>query len=92
VASLFILDIAEYEPMWKNAIGDSTLEVRHVGPYVELEFPDAVTIPRVAAGVRHAVWYSGVGAVIGARVVQFDKEALRVVAIDAMEETDDDEP
>ena len=30
--------------------------------------------------MRHAVWYSGVGALKHAHVVQFDKDALRIVA------------
>jgi hypothetical protein len=78
--SLFIVDVPEWEPVWKNAVGDSDLEISHVGPYVELTFPDGITIDRKAAGVRHAVWYSGVAALKDAHVVQFDKDALRVVA------------
>jgi len=80
VASLFIVDVPEWEPLWKCAVGDSTLEIHHVGPYVELQFPDGVTIDRRATGARHAVWYSGVAALRDAKVVQFDKDALRVVA------------
>lgn len=80
MASVFFADIPETEPIWNRAVGDSELEIRHVGPYVELRFPDGVTIDRVATGARHAVWYSCVGALAGARVVQFDKDALRVVA------------
>jgi hypothetical protein len=80
VPSLYILDIDEFEPVWKNAVGDSGLEIDHVGPYVELTFPDGLTIDRVSTGVRHAVWYSAVGALKDAHVVQFDKDALRVVA------------
>ena len=80
MASLFLFDDAEYEPMWTVAVGDSELEVSRRGPFVELRFPDAVTIDRRASGVRHAVWYSGVSGVLGARVVQFDKDQLRVVA------------
>lgn len=80
MASLFIVDVSDYEPMVRCAVGDSGLEVHRTGPYVELRFPDGVTIDRRATGVRHAVWYSGVAALNGARVVQFDKNALRVVA------------
>jgi hypothetical protein len=80
VASLFVIDVPEYEPLWRCAVGDGELAVRHIGPYVELTFSDAVTIDRKATGVRHAVWYSGVGALKDARIVQFDKDALRVVA------------
>lgn len=78
--SLFIVDVDEYAPMWQCAVGDGDLEVRHVGPYVELRFAAGVTIDRRATGCRHAVWYSGVGALKDAKVVQFDKDALRVVA------------
>jgi hypothetical protein len=80
VPSLFVLDVDEYEPIWKNAVGDSKLEVRHVGPYIELSFPDGVTIDRVSTGLRHAIWYSSVAALKDAKVVQYDKDALRVVA------------
>ena len=80
MASLFVVDIPEYEPIWRCAVGDSELEVHHVGAYVELRFPDGVTVDRVTTGARHAVWYSSVGGLRGARVVQFDKTALRVVA------------
>ncbi|HET6948799.1 MAG TPA: hypothetical protein VFI47_00385 [Acidimicrobiales bacterium] len=80
MASVFIVDVPEYEPIWTCAVGDSDLEVRKVDHYVELRFPDAVTIDRVATGARHAVWYSCVGALTDARVVQFDKDALRIVA------------
>ena len=80
MASLFVIDAPEYEPLWKCAVGDSELGVKRVGAWVELSFPDAVTIDRKATGVRHAVWYSGVAALKDARVVQFDKHALRVVA------------
>ena len=39
MSSVFFADIPETEPIWKRAVGDSELEVRHVGPYVELLFP-----------------------------------------------------
>ncbi len=80
MSSVFFADIPETEPIWKRAVGDSELEVRHVGTYVELRFPDAITIDRQSTGARHAVWYSCLGALEHARVVQFDKDALRIVA------------
>lgn len=80
MASLYVVDVPDYEPIWKCAVGDSDLEIHHVGPYVELRFPDGLTIDRRATDVRHAVWYSCIGALENARVVQFDKDALRVEA------------
>ncbi len=80
MSSVFFADIPETEPIWKRAVGDTELEVRHVGPYVELRFPDGITIDRRSTGARHAVWYSCLGALEHARVVQFDKDALRIVA------------
>jgi hypothetical protein len=82
VASAFFVNVPEYEPVWKCAVGDGDLEVRKVEHYIELRFPDAITIDRVATGTRHAVWYSCIGALANARVVQFDKDALRIVATD----------
>ncbi len=81
MSSVFFADIPETEPIWKRAVGDSRqLDVRHVGTYVELRFPDGITIDRRSTGARHAVWYSCIGALDHARVVQFDKDALRIVA------------
>ncbi len=80
MASVFFADIPETEPIWKRAVGDSELEIRHIGPYVELRFPDAITIDRRSTGARIAVWYSCLGALEHAHVVQFDKDALRMVA------------
>ena len=80
MASLFVIDVPEYEPIWKCAASDGELEVHRAGPWVELRFSGEIRIDRKATGVRHAVWYSGVAALSKARVVQFDKHALRVVA------------
>ncbi len=78
--SVFFPDIPETEPIWKAAVGDSELDTRQLGFYVELRFPDGITIDRVSTGARHAVWYSCLGALDHAKVVQFDKNALRIVA------------
>ena len=80
MASVFFPDIPETEPIWKAAVGDSDLETRHLGSYVELRFADGITIDRVSTGARHAVWYSCLGALDHAHITQFDKNALRIVA------------
>lgn len=81
MCSVFFPDIPETEPIWKCAVGNGDhLEIRHVGPYVEVRFSDAITIDRRSTGARHAVWYSCLGALKHARVVQFDNDALRIVA------------
>jgi hypothetical protein len=77
--SLFIVDVPEYRPMWECAEAEPGVEARHRGAYVELSFDDELRLDRRATGVRHAVWYSGVGGLRGATVVQFDKDALRLV-------------
>jgi hypothetical protein len=80
MASLFVVDIPEYQTIWESAVADTELEIRHAGPYVELRFEDELTIDRVTTGTRHAVWYSCIGALKDASVQQFDKVQLRVVA------------
>lgn len=78
--SLFIVDVPEYRPLWEHAEAEPGVRARHRGGYVELTFEQELRIDRRATGVRHAVWYSGVGGVHDATVVQFDKDALRLVA------------
>lgn len=80
MSSVFFPDIPETEPIWQRAAEENNLDAHHVGPYVELRFIDAITIDRHATGVRHAVWYSCVGALEHAHVAQFDKDGLRIVA------------
>lgn len=82
MSSVYFADIPETEPIWKRAVGDSDLEIRHVGPYVQLQFAGGITIDRKSTGARHAVWYSCLGALEHAKVVQFDKDALRIVSDD----------
>lgn len=38
-----------------------------------------IVIDRRATGCRHAVWYSTIAGLLGSRIVQHDKNALRVV-------------
>lgn len=78
--SVFFANIPETEAVWKRAVGDSDIEIRDLGAYVEVRFADGITIDRVSTGARHAVWYSCVGALENARIAQFDKKALRIVA------------
>jgi hypothetical protein len=78
--SLYVVDVPEYRPLWECAESAQGIETRHLGAYVEVTFEDELTIDRRATGVRHAVWYSGVGGTRDARVVQFDKDALRLIA------------
>jgi hypothetical protein len=80
MSSVFFPNIPETEPIWRQAVAENGLEAQHVGPYVELRFSEAITIDRRATGARHAVWYSCVGALDHARVAQFDKDLLRIVA------------
>jgi hypothetical protein len=54
--------------------------VEKVGPYFRIA-ADAgeIVIDRRATGCRHAVWYSAIAGLQDARVVQHDKNALRLV-------------
>ena len=78
--SLFVVDVPEYRPLWEHAQRAAGVTTHHLGAYVEVSFHGELRIDRRATGVRHAVWYSAVGGVSGATVVQFDKDALRLVA------------
>jgi hypothetical protein len=55
-------------------------EVREHAAHNEYVFADELVLDRRATGLRHALWYSLLAGVDGARVVQFDKTQLRVLA------------
>jgi hypothetical protein len=73
---LFILDVPEFRPVIDEAASAGT--VRKVGNYVEVSSNEGITIERRKAGARRAVWFSTIGALRGAKVVQFDSDALRL--------------
>lgn len=75
---LFVLDVPENAPIAAVARSTPGLAVDRVGPYFAISGDQAVTIDRRATGARHAVWYSFVGGLDGFRIVQWDKDALRV--------------
>ncbi|MDI9978940.1 MULTISPECIES: hypothetical protein [Rhodococcus] len=75
---LFILDVPENEAIASVARDLPNVEVNKIGPYFVVESDVPVSIDRRATGVRHAVWYSCVAGLAGWRIVQWDKDALRV--------------
>jgi hypothetical protein len=75
---LFILDVPENQPVAAVAGENPHVRVGKLGPYFVLESVGPFGIDRRSTGCRHAVWYSCVAGLGGCRIVQFDKDALRV--------------
>jgi hypothetical protein len=81
VTTLYVLDVPENTSLADLAASDSNLSVDRVGPYYAINGNGSIVIDRRASGCRHAVWYSVVAGVgRGARIVQHDKDALRITA------------
>lgn len=78
MTTLFVLDVPENVPVVEVAARDPEVSLDRVGPYHRITSPGAIVIDRRATGCRHAVWYSSVAGVGGARITQHDKDALRV--------------
>jgi hypothetical protein len=79
VSSVFV----SVAPEWATArqlLQEAGYEVRAHPAHHEYVFDDELVLDRVATGLRHALWYSVLAGTDGARVVQFDKTQLRVVA------------
>ncbi len=77
MTSLFVLDTPENRPVVEVAQRDQSVVVHQVGPYFELSSAAPIVIDRRATGCRHAIWYSCVAGLLGLRIVQWDKDALR---------------
>ncbi|GAA1395490.1 hypothetical protein GCM10009613_45260 [Pseudonocardia kongjuensis] len=76
---LYVLDVPENTAVATVAAGAPETVVDRIGPYFAIRSADEVVIDRRATGCRHAVWYSCVAGVSpGSRIVQHDKDALRV--------------
>jgi hypothetical protein len=86
-----LVDVAERDPMLVvDKVGPYFRIVADGGPTAEptteplgpghTSRAGEIVIDRRAAGCRHAVWYSAVAGLQGARIVQHDKNALRLVS------------
>jgi hypothetical protein len=75
---LFMLDVPENVPIAEVARDIPEAKIERLGPYFVIESDQPVEIDRRATGARHAVWYSCVAGLDGYRIVQWDKDALRV--------------
>jgi len=78
MTTLYVLDVPENLAVPKVADEDPDVTVRRVGPYFEITSAGPIAVDRRATGCRHAVWYSCVAGLAGARIVQHDKDALRL--------------
>lgn len=79
MTTLFVLDVPENLAVPKVAAEDPSVRVERFGPYFVISAPGTITVDRRATGCRHAVWYSCIAGLAGARIAQHDKDALRVV-------------
>jgi len=79
VTTLYVLDVPENVALPKVADEDPEVTVGRIGPYFVISAAGPIVIDRRATGCRHAVWYSSVAGVArDSRIVQHDKDALRV--------------
>jgi hypothetical protein len=78
MTTLFVLDVPENVPVAEVAGRDPAVTVGRVGPYFQITAAGPIVIDRRATGCRHAVWYSSVAGLHGARITQHDKDALRI--------------
>jgi len=78
VTTLFILDTPENAPVVEVAETSATTRVDKTGPYFRIISDTEIVIDRRATGCRHAVWYSAVAGVKDGRIVQWDKDQMKV--------------
>jgi hypothetical protein len=79
VPNLFIVNVPEFEAIIEVALRDPNVTRRELGSYVELSSPTQIALDRRATGVRHAIWYSAIGGISDGKIVQHDKDQLKVV-------------
>lgn len=78
MTTLFVLDVPENRTIAAVAAQDPAVTIGRVGPYYRIESDAPIVIDRRATGCRHAVWYSSVAGLVGSRITQWDKDAMRV--------------
>lgn len=80
MSTLFVLDVPENTSVADVADQDPAVTVDRIGPYFRIHSDAEIVIDRRATGCRHAVWYSCVAGLHGSRILQWDKDAMRVGA------------
>lgn len=80
MSSLIVSVAPEWTPARELLAATPGVVVRQHPSHVEYVFEDELVLDREATGLRHALWYSVVAGISDARVEQFDKVCLRVVA------------
>jgi hypothetical protein len=78
MASLFVVQESDFLPLAECATSPDGVTLNRRKHFVEVKFDKELTVDRKVT--RHAVWYSSVAGVAGAKVVQFDKDGLKLVA------------
>jgi hypothetical protein len=80
MTTLYFLDAAEFTDVSAVAAAQPGAWVERLPGYVTVTSDGPLVVDRRATGVRHAVWvwYSALAAVGHGRVVQYDKDALKV--------------
>lgn len=77
---MYVLGVPENEGVVKVAGMDPAISIDNVGPYFRISCDGDIVIDRRATGCRHAVWYSVIAGLEQSKVVQHDKDFLRVAA------------
>jgi hypothetical protein len=78
MTTLYFLDAAEFTDVSAVAAAQPGARVDRLPGYVTVTLDGPIVVDRRATGVRRAVWYSALAAVGHGRVVQYDKDALKV--------------
>ena len=78
MTTLYFLDAAEFTDVSAVAAAQPGARVERLPGYVAVTSDGPLIVDRRATGVRHSVWYSALAAVGHGRVVQYDKDALKV--------------
>ena len=81
MTTLYFLDAAEFTDVSAVAAAQPGAQMERLLGYVKVTSDCPLVVDRRATGVRHAVWYSALAAVGHGRVVQYDKDALKVEPI-----------
>lgn len=80
MTTLLVLDVPENTSVAEVASQQRGVSIDRVGPYFRISSDADLVIDRRSTGCRHAVWYSCVAGLVDSRIIQWDKDALHVVA------------
>ena len=83
MVSVYVLDVPEFRPIVDGARHAGLAVEGPIKGYFVLTHDSQIVLSRKALRLQPAIWYSALSGGVRGEVVQFDRDTLRIIGVDA---------